>query len=429
MPTTRRRSPGTTSMFTANPILPVSARYPGLEGATSALMSLTGMSSFGAGLIVIAAARLTLSLAMLVLFYWLCGSWRIASLGAAFYAGNSNFLLWSAQFSYESLSLPLLVVVLALIVQRAATGKADRHIWSIPTVIVIAAIVITHHLTSYLLDLVLILLVVAPRVSRGRLNNLRVGRFAVVSLVLTIGWLVVVASETVGYISPLVTNAVNEALKTIGGESAPRAPFASSSGAVPTPLLEKAVAFGALVLLFAALPFGLRAVWRRHKRDPVAVGFCLIALGYFAILVLRLEPDAWEIGNRLGEFLFIGLGFVVAYGVVDRSALPQHGALGSRGDLHCRLHRRRRRGDHRVATGQHPGVPGYGPGRWSPDRLGDARGREVGRASTQPGRGTLPPRPTGARSSSMAMPTCSPPRVPTWRTSFPRRRSPAGSSL
>ena len=305
-------------LFTANPILPVSARYPGLEGATSALMTLTGMSSFGSGLIVIAAARLTLTLAMLALFYCLCGSWRIASLGAAFYAGNSNFLLWSAQFSYESLSLPLLVVVLGLIVQRAAGDKPDRHMWSIPTVIVIAAIVITHHLTSYLLDVILIVLVLVPRVSRGRLNNLRVGRFTVVSLVLTIGWLVVVASETVGYISPLVTNAFNEALKTIGGESAPRAPFASSSGVVPTPLLEKAIAFGALVLLFAALPFGLRAVWRRHKQDPVAVGFCLIALGYFAILVLRLEPDAWEIGNRLGEFLFIGLGFVVAYGVVDR---------------------------------------------------------------------------------------------------------------
>ena len=253
-------------------------------------MSLTGMSSFGAGLIVIAAARLTLTLAMLALFYGLCGSWRIASLGAAFYAGNSNFLLWSAQFSYESLSLPLLVVVLALIVQRAAGGKPDRHIWSIPTVIVIAAIVITHHLTSYLLDVILILLVLAPRVSRGRLNNLRVGRFALVSVVLATGWLVVVASETVGYISPLVTNAVDEALKTIGGESAPRAPFSSSSGVVPTPLLEKAIAFGALVLLFAAVPFGLRAVWRRHKRDPIAVGFCLIALGYFAILVLRWSP-------------------------------------------------------------------------------------------------------------------------------------------
>ena len=305
-------------LFTENPILPVSARYPGLEGATSALMSLTGMSSFGAGLIVIGAARLMLTLALLVLFYFMGGSWRVASLGAALYAGNSNFLLWGAQFSYESLSLPLLVVVLALIAQRSAGEEADRHIWSVATVIVIAALVITHHLTGYLLDVVLIALVLAPRITRGRLENPRVGRFTVVSIVLTVGWLVVVASQTVGYISPLVTNAVSQALKTIGGESAPRAPFAASAGVVPTPLPEKAIALGALVLLFAALPFGLRAVWRRHRRDPMAVGFCLIALGYFGVLVLRLEPDAWEIGNRLGEFLFIGLGFVVAYGIVDR---------------------------------------------------------------------------------------------------------------
>src|SRR3954453_11694542 len=43
-------------LFNGNPILPVTSGFPGLASATSALMSLTGMSSFGAGVILIGLA-------------------------------------------------------------------------------------------------------------------------------------------------------------------------------------------------------------------------------------------------------------------------------------------------------------------------------------------------------------------------------------
>jgi hypothetical protein len=308
-------------LFTHNSILPVSARYPGLEGATSALMSLTGMSSFGAGLIIIAAARLTLMLGLLVLFFWISRSWVIASLGAVLYAGNGNFLLWNAQFSYESLSLPLLVVVLAVVVQRASAADLQRREWAVPLVLGIAAIAITHHITSYLLCVLLLLLASAAWLSGGRLKPTRLWPFAVLAITLTVGWLVVVASDTVGYISPVVTQAFNQTLNTLLGEAAPRAPFASApgNGGVPsTGLAEQILAYGGLVLLLIALPFGLRAVWRHHRRNPVALLLGLAALGFFAVLGLRLAPSAWEIANRMGEFFYIGLGFVVAYAVVER---------------------------------------------------------------------------------------------------------------
>src|SRR4051794_39373005 len=61
-------------LFHFNPILPVTPNYPGLEGATSALMTLTGMSPYGAGIVIVGAARLALVAAMFFLFSRVSGS-------------------------------------------------------------------------------------------------------------------------------------------------------------------------------------------------------------------------------------------------------------------------------------------------------------------------------------------------------------------
>jgi hypothetical protein len=308
-------------LFSRNPILPASARYPGLEGATSALMTLTGMSSFGAGLIVVAAARVTVMLGLFMLFLVVSRSPRVAGLAAAIYTANGNFLLWASQYSYESLALPVLVVVLALVARRAAVSEREKREWSVPIVIGIAAVVITHHITSYLLAAVLILLVLAPRMTRGRAPDLRLGRFAALSVGLTLAWLFVVASQTVGYVSPLINDAFSQAIKTITGESPPRGPFTGGGSANTTPVTpvpERVIAYLALLILLIALPFGLRAVWRRYRWNPFACLFCLGALGFFGALGLRFAPSAWEIGNRMAEFFFIGLAFVVAHAILTR---------------------------------------------------------------------------------------------------------------
>jgi hypothetical protein len=305
-------------LFSHNSLLPITSRYPGLEGATSALMTMTGMSSFGAGLIVIGAARLTMMLGLFVLFSALSGSPRVAGLGAAAYAGNSNFLLWGAQFSYESLALPLLVLVLASVAERGGQTRTARLPWAVPIVVGTAAVIVTHHLTSYLLDLTLVLIAGIALVRRWQTGWYGVWPFALTALVLTAGWLVVVASETVGYIYPVVSHAFIQTLHTVSGEAAPRAPFQSATAGAGTPIEQRIVAFAALALLFGALPYGLVELWRRQRRNPIALLLGVAAIAFFGVLGLRLAPSAWEIGNRVDEFLFVGLAFVVAAAVVHR---------------------------------------------------------------------------------------------------------------
>jgi hypothetical protein len=300
-------------LFRSNPILEVTPYYPGLEGAASALMKLTGISTYAAGVILIAASRLVLIAALFLLFQRVSGSARVAGLGTAIYAGNFNFLYWGAQFSYESLALPLLMMLMMAAAEREAAPKQALRAWAAPIVLAMMAIVVTHHLTSYATAGVLAALSLAGWYVHRNWRAPNPWRFAVFGILLALAWLLVVASSTVGYLSPVLSNAFDAISNTVGGEDAPRGLFQGAGSTVPpTPLAAKAVALLAVVLLAAGLPFGLRALLRRFRRQPFALLFGIAAIGFFGTLVLRLAPPAWETGNRASEFLFIGLAFVLA---------------------------------------------------------------------------------------------------------------------
>ena len=328
-------------LYHFNPAIPTTPHYPGLEGATSALMMLTGMSSFGAGTILIGVARLTFVAALFFLFARVSGSARGAGLGVAVYAGSSNFLFWGAQFSYESLSLPLLVVVLMSLVEREAAPPRSRGAWTVPIVLGILAIAITHHLTSYALAVIFIVLAVLYRVMKIEKPN--PWPFALLSTGVAVGWLLIAARNTVGYLFPVLEDALKAIWKTASGESAPRTLFHQASSTAETvgatPLPARALALLAIALLGVGMLFGVRQVWRRReqRREPLILLFCLGALGFFAALLLRFAPAAWETGNRAGEFLFIGLAFVIIYSAAEllragpnlmRRRLLLTGALG-----------------------------------------------------------------------------------------------------
>jgi hypothetical protein len=310
---------GTHHLFSDNPILPTTAHYPGLEGATSALMTMSGLSSFSAGLIVVGAARLMLILGLFQLFRAISGSARMAGLGVAIYVGNFNFLYFSAQFSYESLSLPLLIVVVLAVTRWISAPRDEARAWSVPIVLATAAVVVTHHLTSYALVVTLAALAIFFHLLRDRTAGANPWPFAAVALGLTVTWLVVVASTTVGYLEPVIDRAFTAAIDTVTGGADPRGLFESAEAAdVPdlTPLAARGVAFAAIAILALGLALSIREVLRRYRGQPLVLLFCAAAVGFFATLPLRFVPEAWETGNRASGFLFIGLAFVVAHAVL-----------------------------------------------------------------------------------------------------------------
>lgn len=300
-------------LFRYNPILPVTPNYPGLEGGTSALMGLTGLSSYWSGVVVIGAARLSLAIGLFLLFTRVSGSARTAGLAVAIYAGNFNFLFWGAQFSYESIALPLFVVVLAAVAERGASPREWARDWAVPIVLGIAAIVVTHHLTSYAVAVFLAGLAVVHWALRRDWSWPNPWRYAILAALLASGWLLLVANSTFGYLGPVIGDAFESIFHTASGEAPPRGLFQGKSSSIPsTPLLARAVALLAVALLAAGVFFGLRRFWRRYRREPYALIFALASIAFFGTLALRLAPAAWETGNRLSEYLFVGLAFIAA---------------------------------------------------------------------------------------------------------------------
>lgn len=323
-------------LFTPNPILPIIPSYPGVSLVTAAVSSVTHLGIFPSGLIVIGTARLLMVLALFLIFEAVTGSSRVAALGGLAYASGPNYLYWTAQFSYESLSLPLMTAIIAVVLARDRAPGQDRMRWTVPAVLLIAALVATHHLTAYLLAAVLwgiSILVWTRRWTRPAppvdLAILTTGAAA--------AWALLVAGTTTGYLGGIFTAAFKSAQETLSSGTVGRTPFQSADpGAVVTPPWDRALAVGALLLTAVGVVGGLLALRRRLRPDAIVVLLALAAPAYLAFYLARAAPGAWETANRSSEFLCVGVALVLAVAAV--AALRRaRGAVWARAGLAAAL--------------------------------------------------------------------------------------------
>jgi hypothetical protein len=316
-------------LFGGNPLQPVSAFYPGLEALTSVFADLSGVTLTQAGTVVIVIARIILMLALFMLFERASRSHRIAGAAVMLYAANPGFVFFDAQFSYESLALPLAVVAAALLVARTASHRRISRDRVLLSAVAIAAVVVTHHVTSIALVGLLVGWVLVGRLHRHpnakeRLP-VRPAFFAVAAIT---GWVVLIAPLTISYIAPHLIGGVQQAIQLLFGESTGRTLFEDAAGTT-APLTERIAGFLSVVLILVALPIALWSVRRTHGRSQIAVTLAFVALGYPASLGLRLTSAGAEAAGRLSEFVFIGVAFVIAvWGI--RLTLGRMHAIGGR---------------------------------------------------------------------------------------------------
>ena len=286
-------------LFQANPIIAATKYYPGLEAATSSLTTITGLSSYTCGVILVAVARLTLMGSLFLLFLRISRSSRIAGIATAAYAVNFNFILWEGQYSHESLAIPLMALVLMAVAEREAAPRRALPPWGPPIVLAICAVVVTDHLASYAVAVTLCLLsLVMWRLNRSwKLRN--PWRFALFATALALAW----AFASIGQFSPVVT----------GRELVQLGSFAQGA-----PLPARVIAAAAIVLLAIGFLMGMRRLWPGLRQEPFFVVFALEAIGFFAAVALRVVPSGRVTAGRAGEILFIGLAFVIGYAGVER---------------------------------------------------------------------------------------------------------------
>lgn len=347
-------------LFSINPVIPVSPLYPGLQLITTALDNLGGLPVFESGILVLAVARLVLIGSLFWLYSEISKSPRVAGLACLFYMANPNFLYFSSQYAYESLALPLAVLVLYAEATRQQNDRLNRFILNVVIVLGLIGLVVTHHLTAFamvgflgLWIAVAFLRINFPKIRRlGRGVTHRLGRNTpgsgttlaqteeitwpgtafLLTFVTSVAWLVYVATFTVGYLAPVLQGAVLEIIHLIEGEAGGRRLFQGSTGQL-APLWEQLTGFGAVGLIMFMLPFGLWQVWKHQRYNTLALTLAVGAIAYPVTLALRFTVAGWEISNRTSEFVFVPLAYVLAFGLVHfwlrlRPAITWRGAAG-----------------------------------------------------------------------------------------------------
>jgi hypothetical protein len=313
-----------------NPLLPISPYFPGLEIVAVSLSKLTGLSLFASGLSVIGIGRLVLLTGIYALFLEASGSPRIAGIASVVYMANPSFLYFDAGFSYESFALPLAVAALVLTLRWMRTNPGDRSLALLAcTAIVVAGLIPTHHLTSYLFAVLAVALcacaVLSWRWGGASWPPWPIAVFAIAGAVI---WVATVATPTYDYLEPILRPAVEGVANVATGSEAAHKAFS----AVPTPearspLWLKTTAFTSIALILACLPFGLLLAWRR-RANPAALLLATVAVVYVPTLALRVAGSGVESANRSSGFVFLGIGFVIALlieHVIQHRALPELG--------------------------------------------------------------------------------------------------------
>lgn len=305
---------GTGHLFTTNPLLQVSPIFPGLEIVTAAIAQVSGADTYTAAAILLAFVRILFAVGLFALYREASSSERVASLAAAIYMVNPNFTFFDSGFSYETLALPLVPALLLITAIRARRRGGILLVGALA--VVVATLAITHHLTSYGAVAMLAAWLVVNRI-RLRSDRYRTAGIAVSGALMIAAagfWLVAVAPLILGYLAPPISASIGEAVRLVTSGQG-RVPFQSATGQLAA-AWERVVGLGTAALLSLAIPVGLVPLLRRHRTNSVALLLGAIGLLYPVSLVARLTPTGSEAAGRSLSFVFLGLSFLAALGVV-----------------------------------------------------------------------------------------------------------------
>lgn len=304
-------------LFTLNSLLPVSPHYPGLESITTALVNLTGLSIIDAGFIVIAASRLIMFLGLYLLYEQLTQSVRVAGIATLVYMGSSTFMYFDSQFGYETLALPLAITCLLVIFRRNNASRGARWVWSVIALLIMFTVVVTHHVTSYMLMVFLVAWIVTDLILKWRgLESATPLGMAAWLIGLIWLWVAFAATDTIAYLTPIVNGALNSFYGVITGTGETRQLFQNSAGQGAV-VVERFIGILSVLVLALALPFGLWQWLLRYKHKALPMAFALISIAYPALPLMRLSGGSWDMANRLSGFIFIALAFIVAVAMME----------------------------------------------------------------------------------------------------------------
>ena len=310
------------ALFQANPILPVSPYYPGIELTTAAARWLTGLSLLLDQMVVLVLARIVLVLCVFLIVERACHSPRAGGIGVLVYAANPEFYSLGAQYGYQTLALSFAIAAVYLLLVSIEASQPQRGQPFVLALVCVAGMVVSHHVTAWLTAGFLVVWAAGLRFMAdpgGRLASARrkeqariVGIAALAGVVLTVTWIAFLGRVLSGYIGPIVSAGARNVTTMLSQLHGNRELFQNSAGG-GTPHWETALILASAVFFCLGILISLYAViWKKTVRGgrlrylPAAVA----ALYPLAILS-NISSDAKEIGSRTTTFIFFGMAVII----------------------------------------------------------------------------------------------------------------------
>ena len=325
-------------LFLSNALLPIAPYYPALEIVTTALANLAHITVVSAGHLLLMVIRAILIVGLFLFFEKLSDSSRLAAIAAVLYMCAATFPVFESGFAYESLGLPLCVLIglVELQISRSGRGRSIRALILPGTLL--ATLAVSHHVSSLWMSGYLIALMVIEAFRRKEQADTRAAGWLLMGIVILgvvfpVVWMTVRGSALVDYLGPMIDSASKSFYAKISGKSPPREMFVGEDG-VAQPLTIQFAAITMILLIAVGLATGffrslclsigtsvagwsrLRWIIRREWLDSRIILLTLAAFGFPVSVALRLTGAGWEIGHRMSSFVFIGVSFVVAVTIV-----------------------------------------------------------------------------------------------------------------
>ena len=307
--------------FHPNTMLPVSPHYPGLEFATAGVHWLTGLPLIVCQVLVVVTARSVFILALFLLASRIGRSTQVGAATVLLYAGSAQFYFFNSQFSYQTVAIAMLMAALYLVV-RAFDSEKERP-WKelLAAQACLGGLAITHHLTSWLMLLLLWVLTVffwrGGEERRFRLMLIT----AEIGTVVVLAWTSLITPLLISYLRPIFDVASTQLLGVLYGEGTERQVGAATDG-TQAPSWEVMVMFASILLwCLMLLPAAWRA-WRRGSVGPTKARYVplAIAVAYPALQLARFAPSAAEVADRASTFVMMAMALIVGAWLAPRTA-------------------------------------------------------------------------------------------------------------
>jgi hypothetical protein len=230
------------------------------------------------------------------------------------YAASPAFFYFDAQFAYETLGLVFFTVVLLCAIRIAS--PASYMPWTEVGLlsILVLALVVTHHVTSYLLAATLVVLSITSRVLRKRAGVSRrsyrqLAVLAAVAIIANITWLLTVARYTLTYLRGPIAADLTAVVDYFSPTARTTRQLFAGAGIPSYEVFGSYAAVVALFILYIWVLTGLRRVDIRN--DPRQWTLLLLGSLYFASLPVVFAFND-QTDKRPWAFAFVGLSVTCA---------------------------------------------------------------------------------------------------------------------